>query len=87
MQKGASNGPKLEKIRSVALHVSRTIHYMTFVNVCKMISPGVFSFFLVFWVVRGVKRQKLVQNDKNSVCRAPFSGSIHHMIVVCGTQV
>ena len=48
-----------------------------------------FHFFkiLVFGVVRGVKRQKLAQNDKNSVCRAPFSGTIHHMIVVCGTQV
>ena len=41
---------------------------MLLVHMCKMIiSPGVFFHFfkiLIFWVVRGVKRQKIVQNGK-----------------------
>ena len=35
------------------------------------ISRSFFHFFkiLIFWVFRGVKGQKIVQNDKNSVCQ------------------
>ena len=46
---------------------------------CKMmISPGVFFFFhffkiLVFWVIREVKGQNMVQNEKkDSVCHTPY---------------
>ena len=35
----------------------------------------IFFFFLIFfisWAVRGVKGQKMVQNEKKIVCRAPY---------------
>ena len=42
---------------------------------CKMIiSPGCFFIvfkILIFWVVRGLKGQKIVQNDKN-LCSTPY---------------
>ena len=40
------NGPEWQKIMSVALHISGTIHHMIIIygQMCKMIiSPGVFS--------------------------------------------
>ena len=50
------------------LHVSRTMHHMIVIydthdNVPRLL----FHFFkiLIFWVVRGVKTQKTVQNEKN----------------------
>ena len=54
---------------SVYCHMSYdTICHMTTIYVCKMIiSSGIFSIFLkivIFWVHRGVKGQKTVQNDK-----------------------
>ena len=40
------------------------IRFSFLIHLCKMmISPGVF-FHLIFWVVREVKGQKIVQNDK-----------------------
>ena len=45
------------------------------------------SFFQKFYfsVISGVKRLKMVQNDRK-LC-APISGTIDHMIVICGTHV
>ena len=123
------------------------------VHLCKMmISLGVLFIFSKFWFFgllvgdRGVKGQKMIQNEKNSICHTPYlrnhisydfdlwyfmckmiispgfififskiwfsgllgghkkvnkspkwqkilsvpldiSGAIHHMIVICGTQV
>ena len=54
-----------------------------------MISPGFFSFFviLIFWVVKGVKGQKMVQNDKKILSVVlHISGTIHHMIFIYGTH-
>ena len=35
---------------------------------CKMaISPSAFFFILIFWFVRGVKSQKLAQNEKQNL--------------------
>ena len=52
--KRAKNGPEWQKIMYVALNISGTIHY------------DFFSFKnLIFWVLRGLKRQKMTQNDKN----------------------
>ena len=79
--KRAKNGPKWQKILSIALHIWGTIHHMTVIYVCKMIiSSGVFSIFLkilIFWVHRGVKGQKMVQNDKkfcllHSISQEPY---------------
>ena len=47
-----------------------------------MISTGDFFHFfkiLIFWVVRGIKRQKMVQNDKK-LCHTPYLRN--HMIVI-----
>ena len=53
------------------------------------ISRCCFQFFkiLIFWVFRGGKWQKTVQNDKNMCVALDFSGTIHHMIVIYGTHV
>ena len=54
-----------------------------------MQSPGFFSFFviLIFWVVKGVKGQKMVQNDKKILSVVlHISGTIHHMIFIYGTH-
>ena len=57
---------------------------------CKIVlSPGFFSFFviLIFWVVKGVKGQKMVQNDKKILSVVlHISGTIHHMIFIYGTH-
>ena len=51
------------------LHISGTIHRMIVMYIKRVengISRHFFHFFkiLIFWVVRGVKGQKTVQNDK-----------------------
>ena len=55
-----------------------------------VISPGVFfQFFkiLIFWVVRGVKWQKTVQNDKILSVTLHIPGTIYYMIGIYGTYV
>ena len=78
---------------SVVLHISGTIqhdYYLWYIHLCKMmISPGVFFIFfkiLIFWIVKGLKGQKRSKMTKTSVT-FNISGTIHHMIVICGTQV
>ena len=48
-----------------------------------------FNFFkiLIFWVVSGVKGQKIVQNDKKNSVSLHTSGTIHQIIVIFGTHV
>ena len=56
---------------------------------CKMIvSMSVFHFskFWFFWVVRRVKKQKIVQNDQNLSTVPYISGTTHHMILIFGTH-
>ena len=58
---------------------------------CKMmISPWIFFHFyeiLIFWVVRGVKGQKVAQNKKLQLhlSRAIISGTVYHVIIIFGT--
>ena len=67
---GGKNGPKWQKILSVTFHMSRTIHHMIVIYVTSVwndnISKCFFHFLkiLIFRVVRRVKGQKTVQNDK-----------------------
>ena len=63
------------------------------VQMCKMItSLGVFFDvkILIFQVVKGLKEQKLAQNDEN-FCLLPLlpyiSETIYHMIFIYGTHV
>ena len=65
---------------------------MTVIYVCKMIiSSGVFSIFLkslIFWVHRGVKGQKTVQNDKtlcllHSISQDPYIIWLLFMVQMC----
>ena len=66
----AKNDPQLEKNVSVTLHISRTIHHMIFICGAQVwndnISRRFFHFFkvLIFWVVTGVKGQKIVKMTK-----------------------
>ena len=57
----------------------------------KIISQGLFYIFLkilIFQVVRGLKGQIMVQNDKKILSVAlGISAIIHHMIIVYGTPV
>ena len=61
------------------------------VQLCKMIMSSVFFYFFkifIFWVVRGVKGWKMVQNDKKILSVAlHITGTIHHMIVIYGANV
>ena len=61
------------------------------VHMCKMvISPGVFFHFhkiFIFQIVRGVKGQNLVQNNKKFSVTLQISGTIHHMNVIYGTHM
>ena len=41
----------------------------------------------IFGAVRVIKGQKIAQNDKNLSVVLDISGTIHHMIVICGTQL
>ena len=53
-------------------------------------STGIFSFFqnFDFRVARGIKGQKIVENDKRILSIVlHISGTIHHMIIICGVQV
>ena len=45
--------------------------------------------FLIFPVLKRVKKQKMVQNEKKKFLSVALhiSGTISHMIVSCGTQV
>ena len=56
-----------------------------------MISPGAyFIFFYVFffWAFRGVKGQKMAQDDKKFMSVAlHISGTIYHMIFIYGSHV
>ena len=59
---------KSTKYLSITLDISGNIHFMIviYVHMCKMImSPGVFSVFqnFNFWVVSGVKEQKMAKNN------------------------
>ena len=61
------------------------------VLICKMIvSPSIFFYFfkiLIFRVINGLEGQKIAQNDKNVSVAPHISGTMHHMIIICGTQV
>ena len=65
--------------------ISEEPYIMTVIYVCKMIiSSGFFSIFLkilVFWVHRGLKGQKTVQNDKKFVTLHIW-GTIYHITVI-----
>ena len=76
-------GLKMKKILSVTLHISETIHDMIIIYGTLMendnISRSFFLFFkiLIFWVVRGVKRQNMAQNEKKlclscSISQEPY---------------
>ena len=60
------------------------------VRMGKMIlSSGVFFNLksLIFKVVRGLKGQKMAQNDKNLSVEPCISGTIYHMIFIYATHV
>ena len=60
------------------------------VLMCKMIiSLGVFFNFkiLTLRIVRGLKDQKMAQNDKNLSVTPYISGTIYHMIFIYGAHV
>ena len=68
-------------------HISYDCHlWYTCVN---DISRSFFYFFktLIFWIVRGVKGQKIAQNDKKSCLPCLIYQKPYAMIVISGTQV
>ena len=94
--KRAKNGPKWQKIMSVALHIWGTVHHMTVIYVCKMmISLGIFSYLfifffsiLIFWVHRVPQRaQNGPEWQKIMSLALHISETIHHMTVIYGANV
>ena len=84
----------VSKILFITLHISGTIHHMIVIYGTPAsndnISRWIFHFFkiLIFGVVRGVKVQKMVQNDKKILSvMLHISGTIHHIIVMYGSHV
>ena len=68
---------------SVVLHISRNIHHIILIYGTHVENDNIyknfFHFFkiLIFWFVRGVKEQKIVQNDKKfclwrSISQEPY---------------
>ena len=87
-QNAAQN--KKMKIISVVRHISGTVWSYLLVLLFKMISPGfyfIFSKLWFFWVVSGVKEQKMAQNNKKFAVIVHISGNIHYMICIYGTHV
>ena len=79
---------------SVMLHISGTIHHMIIIYGTLMendnISRSFFLFFkiLIFWVVRGVKGQKMAQNEKKlclscSISQEPYIIWFSFMVHLC----
>ena len=87
------NGPKWQKIMSIILYISGTIHHMIVIygtHVWNDISWHFFHFFksLIFWVVRRVKGQKTVQNNKKfcpycSISQEPYIMWLSFMLHMC----
>ena len=77
--KRAKSSPKWQKLLSVVLHVSGTIHYIIVIYGTLLYLQGCFHLLkiLIMWVVRGVKSQKMVQNEKkicvsHSISQVPY---------------
>ena len=89
--KRTKNSPKWQKFLSIALHIWGTIHHVTVIYVCKMIissSSGIFSIFLKILTLRGSERAKSDPEwQKIRSVTLHISGTIHHMIVICGANV
>ena len=77
---------------SVTLHISGTIHHISFmIEICKMIiSPDVFFIvkIQIFQVDKGLEGQIMGQHDEN-VCRTLYFRNhvSFDMILICGTHV
>ena len=91
--KGQKKILKWQKFLSITLHISETIHNMIFRYGTHVQSDNIsrhyFHFFkiLIFWVLREVKGQKTVQNDKKLCVVLHISGTMHYVIVIYGTCV
>ena len=76
----------------VVHHISGTVHHLILIFGAHVQNDGIsrcfFHFFkiLVFWVVRRVKAQKMIQMTKKSVV-LDISETIYHMIVIYGTHM
>ena len=83
--KEQKNSPKWQKYLIYLKNQPYIIWSSFMVHMCKrIISPGLFNF--NFWVNNVVKVQKMAQNKKLSITLY-ISVSIHHMIMIFGTQV
>ena len=91
--KKAKNGPKWQKILSVTLCISGTIHHMIVIYGTHVYSDNIsrlfFQFFkiLIFWVVRGVKVQKMVHNDKKFCSWHFISQGSYILWLIYGTHL
>ena len=81
------NDPTLQKVLSVALHISGTIHHMNVIDslwyTCvKLYLQAFFFIFSKFWFYRlfwQVRGQKMIQNDKKILpVTLHISGAIYH---------
>ena len=77
----AKNSPKWQKILSITLHISGTMHLMTVIYGTHLQNDNIsrrFCFFshffniLIFLDHRGLKGKKRFRMTKHSVCHAPY---------------
>ena len=86
---GSKNDPNLQK-SSVVSSISGTIYHMIFIHGTHVENHNISMFFLhfseiiFFGVSRGVKGQKMAQNDKKLSVALHILESIHHVIVFFG---
>ena len=96
--KNAKNCPKWQKILSFTLHISGTIRHMIVIYGTHVWNDNVFSYFfrffkiLILWVFRGVKVQKVVQNDKKfcpscSIFQEPYIIWLSFMVRMCKMMI
>ena len=92
--KRAKNGPKWQNILSVALHIAEIIHHIVVIYGAFVwnddITKRFFHLFkvLIFWVVRWIKGQKMVQNEKKfclsrSISQEPYIIWFSFMMHMC----
>ena len=91
--KSAKNGLKFQKIQSVALHISETIHHdchlwYTYVKWHYLQFFFHFIKILIFQIVNGVKGQTITQNDKilwlsRCISQEPYIIWLSLMIHIC----
>ena len=81
--KRAKNGPKWQKIVSIALHISGAIHHMLVLQGTHLFFFFHFLKILIFWVHKGIKGQKTQKIVLHSISQEPYIIWLSIMVRMC----